>query len=106
MDFIFQDTNPSTIVKIVPLLKDQNESTKKSQMGTICKIIRKIPSNYGFVDYDFLLRACFICGKHQKYKCKILKLSCGHVFHYKCIKNWLIENNLKCVICNSYDYQH
>ena len=30
-------------------------------------------------------------------------LTCGHIFHKKCIKNWLKKNN-ECPICRKFQY--
>ena len=29
----------------------------------------------------------------------VIKLSCGHCFHYKCLANWLIRNKNTCPYC-------
>ena len=41
---------------------------------------------------------CSICLEYYSKKDKISKLSCGHYFHYKCLKYWL-KGNSTCPIC-------
>lgn len=45
---------------------------------------------------------CTICIKKYKNNLsKIVILSCNHIFHYKCLYDWLINNkHWKCPICN------
>ena len=45
---------------------------------------------------------CTICIKKYKNNIsKIVILSCNHIFHYKCLYDWLINNkHWKCPICN------
>ena len=42
---------------------------------------------------------CNICLDTFEESSKILKLKCGHIFHYDCIKNWLQNHNNKCPVC-------
>ena len=46
---------------------------------------------------------CTICiEKFKNNKSKVSITSCGHIFHYKCLSNWLTKNvvNPKCPNCN------
>ncbi len=45
---------------------------------------------------------CTICiKKYRNNISKIVILSCNHIFHYKCLYDWLINNkHWKCPICN------
>ena len=45
---------------------------------------------------------CTIClKKYRDNLSKIIILPCNHIFHYKCLYDWLINNNhWKCPICN------
>ena len=47
-------------------------------------------------------RGCSICLAEFKKKSKVSITSCKHVFHYKCIHDWLYKNikNPKCPNCN------
>ena len=60
---------------------------------------KKFIKKYGIKDGN----TCTICI--EDFKEKISKVSitpCQHVFHYKCLRNWLIKNvlNPKCPNCN------
>lgn len=48
-------------------------------------------------------KSCSICLNNFRYGNQVTKTFCGHLFHYKCIKNWLVTNvmNPKCPNCNS-----
>ena len=42
---------------------------------------------------------CLICIENFENDSELLKLNCNHVFHKKCIKNWICNENNKCPIC-------
>ena len=49
--------------------------------------------------YDSIKRDyCTICCDEIKYTDLVRKMKCGHIFHYKCLDEWL-ENNRKCPVC-------
>ena len=49
-------------------------------------------------DEENLLNECSICLEQYIKKDKIIELSCNHMFHKKCIKEW-IKNNNTCPQC-------
>ena len=53
-------------------------------------------------EYNKYGGGCSICLEEFKKKSKVSKTPCNHVFHYKCIKDWLYKNakNPKCPNCN------
>ena len=53
-------------------------------------------------EYNKYGGGCSICLEDFKKKSKVSKTPCNHVFHYKCIKDWLYKNvkNPKCPNCN------
>ena len=53
-------------------------------------------------EYNKYGGGCSICLENFKKKSKVSKTPCNHVFHYKCIKDWLYKNakNPKCPNCN------
>jgi hypothetical protein len=97
LNVIFNDKSPLKLFEISNQLKSGNIS---NQLAIVCKKFRKVPVNYGVTYNGILPNVCYICGKRQTYICKLRKLSCNHTFHSKCITNWLIENDLRCVVCN------
>lgn len=51
-------------------------------------------------DDDDIPSKCSICLSKYELKDKKTKLPCDHLFHEKCITNWLIKNNnKKCPLC-------
>ena len=53
-------------------------------------------------EYNEFGGGCSICLAEFKKKSKVSITSCKHVFHYKCIHDWLYKNikNPKCPNCN------
>ena len=53
-------------------------------------------------EYNKYGGGCSICLEEFKKKSKVSKTPCNHVFHFKCIKDWLYKNvkNPKCPNCN------
>ena len=53
-------------------------------------------------EYNKYGGGCSICLEDFKKKSKVSKTPCNHVFHHKCIKDWLQKNakNPKCPNCN------
>ena len=53
-------------------------------------------------EYNKYGGGCSICLEDFKKNSKVSKTPCNHVFHYKCIKDWLYKNikNPKCPNCN------
>ena len=53
-------------------------------------------------EYNKYGGGCSICLEKFKKKSKVSKTPCNHVFHYKCIKDWLYKNAKipKCPNCN------
>ena len=54
-------------------------------------------------EYNEFGGGCSICLAEFKKKSKVSITSCKHVFHYKCIHDWLYKNirNPKCPNCNN-----
>ena len=83
---------------------NQEEIEKKEKIKKIQQLFdtELVPTYYSkeLDDKDF--NGCTICL--QKFKdnvSKICILACNHIFHYKCLFDWLINNkHWKCPICN------
>lgn len=41
---------------------------------------------------------CSIC--HDDMKSDIVQLPCGHHFHQKCVKKWMVHSKAQCPLCN------
>ena len=54
-------------------------------------------------EYNIYDGGCSICLNKFNEKSEVSITSCKHVFHYKCIHNWLYKNvkNPKCPNCNN-----
>jgi hypothetical protein len=50
------------------------------------------------VYYEIKREHCTICCENINYSQIVRKIKCGHIFHYKCIDEWL-ETNTKCPNC-------
>ena len=50
---------------------------------------------------NFKQSECVICSEAFKSNQKIPKLSCGHDFHWKCLKRWATRERATCPICVS-----
>ena len=74
--------------------------------GTIFKKRFKITKK-NINKYDLNSEICVICldnyhvkcDNHQECNKKCYQLYCNHIFHKKCIMEWLY-NNMKCPLCN------
>ena len=42
---------------------------------------------------------CNICLETITQDSRIIRLSCGHIFNYNCIENWLKKHSNKCPNC-------
>ena len=54
-------------------------------------------------EYNQYGGGCSICLNKFDEKSEVSITSCNHVFHYKCIHNWLYKNikNPRCPNCNN-----
>eukprot|EP00438_Fugacium_kawagutii_P017005 Skav232635 [mRNA] locus=scaffold12:204708:204923:+ [translate_table: standard] len=43
---------------------------------------------------------CSICFEDQDDSEEISRLPCGHEFHKKCVKKWLVSCRMRCPLCN------
>lgn len=82
----------------------QEQLEKKEKMKKVKQLFESdlIPQYYSKELDDKEYHGCTICLK--KFKDNISKISilqCNHIFHYKCLYDWLINNqHWKCPICN------
>jgi hypothetical protein len=82
----------------------QEELEKLEKMKKIKQLIENdlVPQYYSKELDDKEFNGCPIClKKFRDNISKIIILPCNHIFHYKCLYDWLINNqHWKCPICN------
>ena len=82
----------------------QEELEKMEKMKKIKQLFESVlvPQYYSKELDDKEYNGCPIClKKFRDNISKIYILPCNHIFHYKCLYNWLINNqHWKCPICN------
>ena len=47
----------------------------------------------------FQTSVCSVCQENYKHNQKITTLPCSHLFHRRCIKEWLTKNSVFCPLC-------
>lgn len=87
-----------------PNQPNQEEKEKKDKVKKIKQLFDNelVPLYYSKELDDKGFNGCSIClKKYRNNTSKIIILFCNHIFHYKCIYDWLIINkHWKCPICN------
>jgi len=49
---------------------------------------------------------CYICLENEKEKAGLKRISCGHVFHIPCLKEWIShKKNFHCPVCQAVFFQ-
>ena len=85
-------------------IANQAEIEKKEKIQKIKQLFdtQLIPQYYSKDLDDKGFNGCPIClKKYRNNMSKIIILPCNHIFHYKCLYDWLINNkHWKCPICN------
>ena len=83
---------------------NQEEIEKKEKIKKIQQLFETelVPIYYSKELDDREFNGCTIClEKYRDNASKICILACNHIFHYKCLFDWLINNkHWKCPICN------
>lgn len=63
--------------------------------------------NNSFIAYKYTnkntneITECSICIDTIQEEQEVIKLSCNHIFHHKCIKSYLLNYNNKCPLCRT-----
>lgn len=84
---------------IVPLPPDEIEDFEEFtdvEVKTLLETVNRTSELE--VYYGTKKEHCTICCDNINYSQIVRKLKCGHIFHYKCIDEWL-ETNTKCPNC-------
>lgn len=79
------------LVFVLELLEDTNRDFEDVKVT----ISKDEFNKYKYVKCDNC--SCSICL--ENIKSFATKIPCGHLFHKKCIKNWLCNENVKCPLC-------
>ena len=82
---------------------DNNENIEEINRIKLDELFsKKMAEHYYKSEYNQFGGGCSICLENFKKKSKVSMTPCKHVFHYKCIKDWLYKNakNPKCPNCN------
>lgn len=116
MDFHFKSSNIKQLTDIAQdfqtYVNDNTEVYSKDlYIGELVKNTitkrRKLPSNIGttYICHSPNNQICKICGQKLKQRQQLRELTCKHIFHKKCIDNWLIDNELRCIECNTFSME-
>ena len=82
---------------------ENNENLEEINKEKLDKLFTKKMAEHLYKsEYNQYGGGCSICLENFKKKDKVSVTPCNHVFHYKCIKDWLYKNvkNPKCPNCN------
>ena len=82
---------------------ENNENIEEINRAKLDELFsKKMAEHYYKSEYNQYGGGCSICLDNFKKKSKVSMTPCKHVFHYKCIKDWLYKNakNPKCPNCN------
>jgi hypothetical protein len=62
---------------------------------------KKPDKEYIVIDKNFENNECIICLEDMLVDDKVKILDCGHMYHYKCIDDWIKKKKeLNCPICS------
>lgn len=82
---------------------ENNENIEEINKAKLDELFsKKMAEHFYKSEYNQYGGGCSICLDNFKKKSKVSMTPCKHVFHYKCIKDWLYKNakNPKCPNCN------
>ena len=73
----------------------------ENQTETIeTNLIKKPKLDKIIIEEEMLNEICTICLDPYEKKEGISKLKCGHIFHYECIDQWIIDK-ITCPLCRT-----
>ena len=82
---------------------EESEKIEKTNRLKLDELFSKQMAEHTYKsEYNKYGGGCSICLEDFKKKSKVSKTPCNHIFHIKCIKDWLYNNikNPKCPNCN------
>lgn len=95
--------NLNNLIDFLELLDELNNDDNLSQNQTlnINEFNNLTKTKYEFIKNETTYNICQICQDEQEFKDddELLILPCKHLFHYNCLKKWLLEYNNSCPLC-------
>ena len=108
MHLVFSSTDMDQLMNLSIKMKSfvnakrtcrSTERFKRAFIQHLNRHYRKVPDNIG--DIRIMRNPyCILCKNQKNTSQTIRTLKCGHVFHKRCIDNWLIDNRYRCYKCN------
>lgn len=97
-----QQINPNNNRNMLEEIKDKNINLINELF-----LSRFKPKKYSESINEFQIATCSICLENFE-RTEVCVLDCKHIFHHKCIKDWLIKDSLrpKCPVCNDVILDH
>ena len=83
------------------IFEDVKVTLTQEQFNTLNK--KKVDKN-NLIEYKG--KECNICMDTYKLDEIIIKLSCNHLFHKNCIKDWLCKEKISCPVCRKDVREH
>ena len=90
-------------IKLIKKEKEKEKYVEKINKQILDNLFNnKMAKHFYKKEYNKYGGGCSICLNKFNEKSEVSITSCKHVFHYKCIHNWLYKNikNIKCPNCN------
>lgn len=94
---IIQDSNNNS--GIFPIVSGNLNQNEVESLKKTIKEKDMAPVNYK-EDFNIFKDSCTICREDFKEGVKVVVLSCKHIFHFDCVKDYLTKSNIKCPNCN------
>ena len=107
-EFNLLDTNDSfdnlnNLISFLELLSENNENENEDQNETLTstEFNNLNKTKYSLVKDKIKYNICQICLDDQEFQDDddIIVLPCNHLFHYSCLKKWLLNYNNTCPVC-------
>ncbi len=74
----------------------ENETINENEFNSNFQVFK-----YKKNELETETNVCSICIDEFQEEQEIIKLSCNHIFHYNCIKSYLLNYNNKCPLCRN-----
>ena len=82
--------------------KNKNIKLNNKEIKEIKEKDKEKPKDYIIIDRDFENNECVICLEGMVINNKVKILRCGHIYHYKCINDWIKKKGeINCPLCSN-----